>query len=59
MDDLLCGVDTIKEAVKLREQIDKVLLSANFKLRKYQSNSVEFLDTINAQFGAPTSPTMI
>lgn len=35
----MMGVDTIKEAVRLREAVHSVLASAIFVLRKYQLNS--------------------
>lgn len=38
MDDLLWGADSLEAAIKLREEIHEVLLSAHLKSRKYQSN---------------------
>lgn len=49
MDDSLWGADTVEEAVKLREWIHETLITANFKLPKYQANSVEFLDIIDVE----------
>lgn len=47
MDDLITGCDTVAEAVELNRCIQSGLLSAKFPLRKYCSNSEEFLKSMN------------
>ncbi|XP_030758319.1 uncharacterized protein LOC115884018 [Sitophilus oryzae] len=44
MDDLLTGSDTIQDAIRLRKEIDTILRSAGFILRKWMSNYKEVLD---------------
>lgn len=46
MDDLLTGADTRDELFELRDQIDGILNSGQFSLRKWYSNDTEFLDQI-------------
>lgn len=38
MDDLLTGTDDLEQAVKLQEQMDKLLERGKFKLRKWRAN---------------------
>lgn len=47
MDDLLTGSSSIEGAIKLQQEIQAALLSGQFPLRKYISNSVEFLESLD------------
>ncbi|XP_065204048.1 uncharacterized protein LOC135834139 [Planococcus citri] len=47
MDDWLYGADTDEELIELQQSVHETLLSAGFKLRKYQSNSNEVLAKID------------
>lgn len=47
MDDLTSGDDSLDEALKLQRRFMMLLSTVDFKLRKYQSNSVNFLKCIN------------
>lgn len=47
VDDLLTGAQTISEALELQKEIHETLLSGGFKLRKYKSNSSDFLAQID------------
>jgi hypothetical protein len=46
VDDLLSGTSTVKEAIKLQQEISSLLQTAGFTLRKWASNHSKFLDTI-------------
>lgn len=46
VDDLMTGCDTEVEALKLQQELDKICLSAGFKLRKWASNSSFVLNNI-------------
>lgn len=46
MDDLMMGADSVEEAIRLRKAVHRVLASATFILRKYQTNSTAILSTI-------------
>jgi hypothetical protein len=46
VDDLLSGSTTLEEAMQLRDGITTLLQTAGFTLRKWASNSHEFLDDI-------------
>ncbi|XP_055623266.1 uncharacterized protein LOC129766702 [Toxorhynchites rutilus septentrionalis] len=46
IDDLLCGVDSEEEGIKLCHQLNDLLQSAGFKLHKWASNSVTILQNI-------------
>lgn len=46
VDDLVSGAPTIQEALKLYEEIDFIIASGAMKLRKYISNSEEFISKI-------------
>ena len=47
MDDLMTGANTVEEALHLQKTVHTALLGAGFPLRKYQSNSTEFLNNID------------
>ncbi|XKL60216.1 hypothetical protein PGB90_001232 [Kerria lacca] len=47
MDDLITGADTVEEAIQLNRQLYNTLISAQFPLRKYISNSSHFLKYID------------
>ncbi len=47
MDDLLTGADTVEAAITKRERIQAILDSAHLPLRKYVSNSSEFLSSLD------------
>ncbi len=47
MDDLLTGADSIDDAITKRQLIQSTLDSAHFPLRKYVSNSPEFLASLD------------
>jgi hypothetical protein len=46
VDDLLSGSSTIEEAIHLRDGITSLLQTAGFELRKWASNSEQFLNDI-------------
>ncbi|XP_053681589.1 uncharacterized protein LOC128732366 [Sabethes cyaneus] len=46
MDDVITGADDVKTAKELRVQLDKLMLSGGFKLRKWASNYEEVLEGI-------------
>jgi len=46
MDDLMTGASTVDECCQLQKQIDSILESAHFPLRKWCSNSTEVLEHI-------------
>lgn len=46
VDDVVTGVSTVGEAVDLRSQLDSLLGRGKFSLRKWTSNSPDFLNTI-------------
>lgn len=46
VDDVISGVDTPQEAVKLQKQLSQLLKSGGFHLRKWNSNSTELMETI-------------
>ena len=43
MDDLLSGASTVEEAVAISDQVDSILKSYGFQLRKWKSNSFDVL----------------
>lgn len=47
MDDLLTGADSVPEAVRINQGVRETLLSAKFPLRKYISNSSEFIAALD------------
>jgi len=47
MDDLLCSCPNVEEAVKLQQTIHSALMQGQFPLRKYISNSQEFLSNLD------------
>lgn len=47
MDDLLTGANSVKAAISKQKQIQATLDSAHLPLRKYVSNSKEFLDSLD------------
>ncbi|CAG7676246.1 unnamed protein product [Allacma fusca] len=49
MDNLATGSDTVADAVAINHRIYKVLLKYGFPLRKYQSNSPDFLAQISSE----------
>ncbi|XP_045774640.1 uncharacterized protein LOC123873700 [Maniola jurtina] len=46
VDDFISGGDSIESVIDLCKSVDKTLLSAQFKLRKWQSNSSEVLKSL-------------
>ncbi|XP_055307905.1 uncharacterized protein LOC129572027 [Sitodiplosis mosellana] len=46
MDDVLSGADSVEEAAMLSEQLTDLMKSGQFRLRKWSSNSYEFLNRI-------------
>lgn len=48
MDDLLSGAESVDAAFELQQQIYQTLASAHFPLRKYMSNSSDFLARIDS-----------
>lgn len=46
MDDISSGSDCVKQAIKVRKQITDILQDASFPIRKWASNSSEFLSSI-------------
>lgn len=44
MDDLMSGSDTIEEAITTANQITEILNKAKFKLQKWSSNSLKFIE---------------
>lgn len=48
MDDLMTGADTVEETIQLQRVVHSALLSAGLPLRKYQSNSTDFLSCIDS-----------
>lgn len=53
MDDLTTGSDTVEEAIQLQQDISNHLLSGHFPLRKYSSNSENFLQTLDPSLIEP------
>ncbi|KPJ07794.1 hypothetical protein RR48_12636 [Papilio machaon] len=49
VDDLMSGCDTIQEAIDISKQLIEILKRCGFKLKKWTSNSAEFLETIEPQ----------
>lgn len=49
VDDLISGASTVPEAIKLSNEIVNIINSAEMKLRKFNSNSPEFLDSIQEE----------
>ena len=54
VDDLLSGATTLNEAIQLQQQLTTLLKTAGFTLRKWASNSQEFLNTISDEYKAST-----
>ncbi|XP_030767150.1 uncharacterized protein LOC115890927 [Sitophilus oryzae] len=48
VDDLLTGTNTVKDALKLKNEIYEILKSGGFELRKWSSNSRAFVEDINS-----------
>ncbi|XP_045534341.1 uncharacterized protein LOC123721079 [Papilio machaon] len=46
MDDLLSGADTLEEAITLAHEITTILEKGGFQLRKWSSNNIQFLQSI-------------
>lgn len=46
MDDILSGAETVQEAKKLREDVEKLMLKGGFPVRKWCSNAEEVLEGI-------------
>ena len=46
MDDLLCGADTVEEALDLYAELKSVLANGGFNLRKWRSSSSAVLSRI-------------
>ncbi|XP_055591276.1 uncharacterized protein LOC129743315 [Uranotaenia lowii] len=46
MDDVITGSDTVEEASELQVQLDALMSSGGFRLRKYASNSLEVLKNV-------------
>ncbi|XP_062710566.1 uncharacterized protein LOC134288752 [Aedes albopictus] len=46
MDDILSGADSVNEAIKLRSDIEELMLKGGFPVRKWCSNSEELLDSV-------------
>lgn len=55
MDDLLTGAKTVKSAIELQQTIHDTLASAQFPLRKYMSNSSEFLAQLDSSLVEKTT----
>ncbi|XP_063368239.1 uncharacterized protein LOC134656613 [Cydia amplana] len=49
MDDLLSGTDEEKEAIEIQKQVTKILSSGGFPLKKWCSNSEEFMTALDKQ----------
>lgn len=49
MDDCTAGADSEKSAIKLVKEIDTILEGANFKLRKWKSNSREVVGAMDSE----------
>ncbi|XP_036343160.1 uncharacterized protein LOC118752381 [Rhagoletis pomonella] len=49
VDDCLSGTDTVGEAVQLQQQVQELLLRGGFTLRKWNSNSSDFLQGISGK----------
>lgn len=47
VDDFLGNAETVTQAIKMREKTQTFLEEYGFNLRKWKSNSVEFLQTVN------------
>ncbi len=48
MDDLMTGAESVEEAIQLQHVVHSTLLSVGFPLRKYQSNSTDFLNRLDS-----------
>lgn len=59
MDNFMSGAMTIKEALELYEAVHLLLQSFGFPLRKYQSNSSEFLNHIDSSLIEPLSSRIL
>lgn len=59
MDDLMGGADSVSNAINIQRVIHKHLLTAGMKLRKYQSNSDEFLNHIDPSLIETMEPRSI
>lgn len=46
VDDMLTGAPTVEQAIKLKDEVSKILDSAHMKLRKFVSNSSEFMASV-------------
>ncbi|CAK1602112.1 unnamed protein product [Parnassius mnemosyne] len=46
VDDVLSGGDTVEEVIKISQQLKSLLKSGCFELKKWSSNSVEFMKSI-------------
>ncbi|XP_062711250.1 uncharacterized protein LOC134289447 [Aedes albopictus] len=46
MDDVISGADDVESAIELRRQVDAMMISGGFKLRKWASNRPEVLQGI-------------
>lgn len=49
VDDLMAGADSIDQAIQLKEELSALLALRGFNLRKWASNSQEFLSTLQPQ----------
>ncbi|XP_063618730.1 uncharacterized protein LOC134791611 [Cydia splendana] len=49
MDDLLSGTDEEKEAIEIQKQVTQILSSGGFPLKKWCSNSEEFMTALDKQ----------
>ncbi|KAK7575924.1 hypothetical protein V9T40_012210 [Parthenolecanium corni] len=56
MDDLLTGAETVEEAIAKRQIIQSTLDNVHFPLRKYISNSPEFLASLDPSLIEPLKP---
>lgn len=53
------GADTVEEAIKLQRAIHSRLASAGFMLRKYRSNSSEFLNMLDKSMTEQSDTKML
>ena len=56
VDDLLSGADSIKEAMEIQEEVNQVLQSYGFPLRKWASNEPYVIDAIKGDSTQPAYP---
>ncbi|KAJ0182606.1 hypothetical protein K1T71_001975 [Dendrolimus kikuchii] len=47
VDDVISGADTLEKAISLQKELQALCLSGTFQLRKWSSNSAEFLNAIS------------